>query len=352
MMSADQTLQLRFFEPKRPQVASAPATALVHSLDELQRLVHLIAMRREGRPPGRRIRPSADIQNRYRLVCEVPTAGSYIVPVRIEGAELLAQTDTAAVFADLEELLSAVGAEDEAAFRAAAPDNTWRRFYLEALDRLSPPPISRAELEITYAGKPLVETPRLRVFVERLVRASSKQGIRGSVVGEFKKIDFSRREITIRHKDTSRDLTCVYEDHVQQSLLEHPGDLLLVLGTVTRDEKGLPVSIEDVDHIEPVDLEDIPIGLVPVGDRALTPTEPLSASVSFDEADALYLAEVESLGLSVCGETREMLNAAIEDDIVVLWSRYASAPDEKLTRAALALKARVRATFRETSDAA
>lgn len=352
MMSADQTLQLRFFEPKRPQVASAPATALVHSLDELQRLVHLIAMRREGRAPGRRIRPSADIQNRYRLVCEVPTAGSYIVPVRIEGAELLAQTDTAAVFADLEELLSAVGAEDEAAFRAAAPDNTWRRFYLEALDRLSPPPISRAELEITYAGKPLVETPQLRVFVERLVRASSKQGIRGSVVGEFKKIDFSRREITIRHKDTSRDLTCVYEDHVQQSLLEHPGDLLLVLGTVTRDEKGLPVSIEDVDPIEPVDLEDIPIGLVPVGDRALTPTEPLSASVSFDEADALYLAEVESLGLSVCGETREMLNAAIEDDIVVLWSRYASAPDEKLTRAALALKARVRATFRETSDAA
>lgn len=352
MMSADQTLQLRFFEPKRPQVASAPATAFVHSLDELQRLVHLIAMRREGRAPGRRIRPSADIQNRYRLVCEVPTAGSYIVPVRIEGAELLAQTDTAAVFADLEELLSAVGAEDEAAFRAAAPDNTWRRFYLEALDRLSPPPISRAELEITYAGKPLVETPQLRVFVERLVRASSKQGIRGSVVGEFKKIDFSRREITIRHKDTSRDLTCVYEDHVQQSLLEHPGDLLLVLGTVTRDEKGLPVSIEDVDPIEPVDLEDIPIGLVPVGDRALTPTEPLSASVSFDEADALYLAEVESLGLSVCGETREMLNAAIEDDIVVLWSRYASAPDEKLTRAALALKARVRATFRETSDAA
>jgi hypothetical protein len=352
MMLADQKLELRFFEPKRPQVTFAPATALVHSLDELQRLVHLIAMRREGRAPGRRIRPSADIQNRYRLVCEVPTAGSYIVPVRIEGAELLARADTAAVFADLEGLLSAVGAQDEAAFRAAVPDNTWRRFYLEALDRLSPPPISRMELEITHAGKPLVETPRLRSFVERLVRALTKQLVRGSVVGEFKRIDFQRREITIRHTETGRDLTCLYEDYVEDSLLEHPRDQLLVFGTVTRDEKGLPVSIENVDHIEPIDLDAIKIGPVQVGDRTVRPKEPLSASVSFDEADVLYLAEVDGLGVSVFGETREMVSAAIEDEIAVLWSRYACAPDEKLTRAARALKVRVNSAFREESNAA
>lgn len=352
MATVNQNLHLRFFEPKRPEVASAPAIALVHTLDALQRLVHMIAMRRDGRTPGRRIRPSADIQNRYRLVCEAAQAGSYIAPVRIEGAELLTPADTAAVFGDLEALLSAVGAEDEAAFRAAAPDETWRRFYLEALDRLSPPPITGAELEIIHAGKSILETSRSRAFVERLVRASTKQVIRGTVVGEFKKIDFSRREITVRHKETGRDLTCLYEDYVEESLLDHPRDLLLVFGTVTRDEKGLPVSIEDVDHIEPVDLEQIMIGPVPVGDRTVTPVEQLFASVSFDEADALYLAEIERLGLSVHGETREMLTAAIEDEIAVLWSRYACAPDEKLTRAARALKVRVFNMFQETSDAA
>ncbi|MGZ9083661.1 MAG: hypothetical protein ACXW3U_16430, partial [Rhodoplanes sp.] len=116
---------------------------------------------------------------------------------------------------------------DEAALAAVAPDEVWRRFYLEALDRLSPPPISGTELEITHAGKSVLRTPESRIFVERLVRSTTMRSSRGSVVGKFKKVDFSGREITIRHKETSRDLTCVYEDFVEQSLLEHPRDLLL-----------------------------------------------------------------------------------------------------------------------------
>ncbi|MBK8908482.1 MAG: hypothetical protein IPM60_11425 [Rhodospirillales bacterium] len=237
-------------------------SALVHSLDALQRLIHLIAMRRDGRTPGRRIRPSADIQNRYRLVCEIPKTGSYIAPVRFEGGDLLSPADTATVLTELDALLSAVGAENEGAFIAAIPDDTWRRFYLEALDRLSPPPTTGAELEISHAGKTLFETRQSRSFVERLVRAPTKQVVRGSVVGEFKKIDFSRQEITIRHTQTGRDLSCLYEAYVEESLLEHPRDQLLVFGTVTRDEKGLPVSIENVDHIEPVDLESISVGAI------------------------------------------------------------------------------------------
>jgi hypothetical protein len=46
----------------------------------------LTAMRREGRTPGRRIRPSADLQARYRLFCDAPLPGSFISPV---GAERL-----------------------------------------------------------------------------------------------------------------------------------------------------------------------------------------------------------------------------------------------------------------------
>lgn len=127
---------------------------------------------------------------------------------------------------------------------------------------------------------------------------------------------------------------------------------MLVFDTVVRDEKGLLVSIGDVDHIEPVDLGDIPLGLISLRDRAVIPIQPLSASVSFDEIDALYLAEVESVGVTVHAETRELLKAAIEDDIAVLWSRYACTHDEKLTRAARALKSRMRAAFREVSNAA
>lgn len=111
------------------------------------------------------------------------------------------------------------------------------------------------------------------------------------------------------------------------------------------------MSIHNVDH-KPVDLGQIAIGQVAVGEKAIAPIEPLFASVSFDRADALYLADVERLGVSVHAETQEMLAAAIEDEIAVLWSRYACASDEKLTPAAAALERRVSSLFAEVTDAA
>ncbi len=95
------------------------------------------------------------------------------------------------------------------------------------------------------------------------------------------------------------------------------------------------------------DINYISIGLIPMGKRALIPIEPLYASVSFDGADSLYRAEIESLGLACHAVNQALLKTVFEDYIAVLWSRYACAPDEKLTRAARALKSRLKAAFRE-----
>lgn len=84
-----------------------------------------------------------------------------------------------------------------------------------------------------------------------------------------------------------------------------------------------------------------------MGKRALIPIEPLYASVSFDESDSLYRAEIESLGISFHAVNQALLKTVLEGYIAVLWSRYACAPDEKLTRAARALKSRLKAAFRE-----
>jgi hypothetical protein len=104
-------------------------------------------------------------------------------------------------------------------------------------------------------------------------------------------------------------------------------------------------------HEQPINLEPVQVGPVTAHGLTIIPTEPLSASVLFDNAGALYLAEIKPLGVSVHGETLEMLTAAIEDDIAVLWSRYACARDEKLTKGAQALKGRAGAVFREAPNA-
>lgn len=342
-----QDLILRFYDPKRPGTPTAPASALAQSLDALQRLVFLTAMRREGRTPGRRVRPSAELQERYRLVCGIPTEGSYVSPVRIEPLGLLGPADAAAVMDQVERLLDTVGLGDAPAFSAAVPDETWRGFTLEALERIIPPTSTGVELEVRRHGRSLVDTGAARSFVERLARTrDTRTAVRGSVVGELKRIDFSKQELTIRHSETGRDLGCVYEAHVEENLLGHARDLLLVSGSVTRDAQGRPLSIEGVDHVEPVDLTPIPIESFVHGNHAIEPQEPLSATVTFDETEMLYSAALPTLAVSVFAETREMLAAALEEDVAVLWQHYALAADEQLTKAAQALKRRMLENFR------
>lgn len=140
---AQEQLSLRFYEPGCPHAHTVPAIALAQSLDSLQRLIHLLAMRREGRIPNRRIRPSTEIQERYRLVCELPKPGSYLTPVRIEGHGLLGPTEIPVVIDELTNVLTAVGKASEADLEVSISDETWRRFALEALERLVPPPPNR-----------------------------------------------------------------------------------------------------------------------------------------------------------------------------------------------------------------
>ena len=111
--SAD-PLSLRFYEPAKPGAHTVPAAALAQSLDALQRVIHLLAMRQEGRAPGRRIRPSAELQARYQLVCELPGPGSFVAPVHIAGAGLLSTTEIPAVMGELSKVLAAVGKTSEA----------------------------------------------------------------------------------------------------------------------------------------------------------------------------------------------------------------------------------------------
>jgi hypothetical protein len=130
-------LTLRFYERGRPEVNTVAAAALAQSLDALQRLVHLTAMRREGRTPGRRIRPSADLQARYRLFCDTPLPGSFISPVHLGSGDLA--SESAMVMSEVGGLLAAVGREDEPAIVKMLPDPVWRRFSMDAIERMAPP---------------------------------------------------------------------------------------------------------------------------------------------------------------------------------------------------------------------
>ena len=338
-------LQLRFVDTRRPDSHTVAADVLAQSLEAFQRLVSLVAMRQEGRTPGQRVRPSVDIQARYRLVCDLPKLGSFLVPVRIEGADLLSIDEISKVMPELSAVLRTAGNNDDQAFNALVSDDTWRRFYIDAIGKLVPKQSTGIELEVKNGSQVLLNTDAARKFVEQASRSLPIKSARGAIIGEFKRIDFSKREITIRHQKTAKDLTCIYETYVEESLLEHPRDLLLVFGSVTRDSEGRPISIEDVDHIEPIDLEPETIPEFVSRNQLVSPKEVLLASVSFDENDVVYVASISALGISVFAENRAALSDALVDELSLLWRRYAIAPDDKLTRAAQALKNRILDSF-------
>jgi hypothetical protein len=340
-------LLLRFYAPKTPNTHTVSAVALAQSLEALQRLVLILAMRHEGHAPGQRIRPSVDTQARYQLLCELPVVGSFMAPVRIAGAALLSPSDIPAVTTELVRLLTAIGNRSEADLEASIPDETWRRFALDALERLSPPVSTGVELEILNGKAPVFSTVLARPFVERVIRAPTRHKAPGAIVGTFKRIDFVKREITLRHLASSREISGGYSDYVEQALLENPRALLIAYGTIVRNAQGRPISIDTIERIEAVNLDPMRITEFTLGNSTILAREPVQADVTFDEADAIFEAELASLKIKVFSESFSGLRDAVLDELAVVWQRYAQEHNSKLTEQALVLKKRMLDAFKE-----
>lgn len=340
----DQALTLRFVDTNQPDVHAAPAGAVAQSVEALQRLVLLLAMRREGHTPGKRIRPSADLQERYRLVVGVPEPGSLMLPVRMAGAQVLFETHSPDVLGDLGVLLAAGEGDDAEAFRRTVSDETWQRVILDAMERLAPHPNFGVELTLAQGRRPICHAARLRDFSERLLRAPSASG-RQAIVGTLMEISFEQRHIKVRHRRSRRLLTCSYEDAVEASLLEHPREDVIIFGIMSLNSTGEVEQIDRVDHIEPVDLSPVTISELLHGNECIKARQVLNTVVEFNEDEILYEASIEELGLATFAETRELLESAISDELSMLWRRYALADDDILTQKAQVLKRRMLASF-------
>lgn len=345
-------LQLRFVDQDDPEGHFVSVAAFVQALEAMQRLTFVLAMRREGRTPGKRVRPSADIQQRYRLICELPESGSYVSPIRVQGAELLGDAESSAIMRQLHDVLEAAGQESEAKLRNLVPDRQWRRFVLESIESMAPRPNHRTSLEIYYGDSMLVSAKRARAFAERTLKSPEPGEERSALVGTLKEIDFERQLFKIRHEESARIVSAFYDPSIEESLLEHPRDSLVVFGIITLNADGLVESISDVDHVEEFDRSPISIATVKLNEtETLQPSEDVIATVGFDEQSALYTAVIPEINVDVFSEDRAELEELVAVEIGMLWKNYAVAEDSSLTVSAQALKKRLTSRFRTVRNA-
>ena len=302
---------------------AVPADALVNSIQQIQRIVHLLAKQNRKEPAGVRFRVSRDIKERFRLACKLSVAGGYDLPVVIGGLRQPDSDDEVlAVANQFCQVSKSLGRDD--AFEHLVPDPLYRSLLLDAFVGAQPPKALGLDLAIENGrGGTILERSHIdearRCRVNHLATQQSRVE-RGYVAGTLVKMGFAERAITLKHY-RGQTLRAVYPAEFEDTLLRHRRGLIQVHGEVRYNEAGDPVSIADVDEVVEVDESPMEVREFFHGNVRYQPSPPLCFDVTFDQADDLYDLQGH-FGISIWAESREELRNALDVELNVLWEDY------------------------------
>ena len=149
MSGSDNPQRIRLhYESVGSHTPTLPAYVLVKSLQKVQRIVYLLAKLHRGEELGQRVRVSSNFERRFALICQVPEAGSYVLPAEIGGPSVPMPFDDEMTQADDEimqvshmfhQVSRTVNQIDLDALRNQVPDGAYRKSLLEAYKDTQPP---------------------------------------------------------------------------------------------------------------------------------------------------------------------------------------------------------------------
>ena len=259
---------------------------LTQSLQSLQRIVHLLGMRHEGREIRRRARPSDEIEKRYAVLCQLPKEGSYVAPVMIGDASrgLFGADAVEAVTGDLHVLISAIADQDSNRLREVLPDPNYRMAILEAFRKMTPPKRGGIEVALqSSAGEDLFVPSQAANFLDHVVERHAGDLTVTAVIGRLIGIDFDCRRLRLHYPSTRRELQCYYQAEIEDLLLENARDFIQVVGQVVIDANGEPERINNVEKIIEVDLSVIEVDGFQAGDKRVVARQPMVFQPVLDE---------------------------------------------------------------------
>lgn len=338
-----------------PGAHSAPAVVLVQILENAQRAFELIGIHAEGREIKARARIPAATSKRFQLVCHLPQAGSYALPITVGGAhDLLAPEAAHKAFDIFRRLVESVTQRNVDAVNRALPDASIRRRVLEAIKGMAPPAGAAWRLRLHDAANvTFADFDNETVsFVQSTIVPPEEREASTVVTGELTRIDFGARKFTIIYPPNNVELECIYHDAVEELLIERRRDLVQVTGRVVLDEQGNPKRIIDVNDIRDLDLSALTIETVQFEGHVLKANASITLEPSTDDSKQFLCIEHATLGINVFAPTREALLAEIQVQIRMLWAEYALADDAALDAVARQLKRSLLATFSEVGNAA
>jgi hypothetical protein len=343
------------FEPRYEAEGShaLPAQNLVQALEGLQRTIHLVAMMKEGREVKTRARVTRDIEERFQLHCETPTAGSFYQPTFIaeKGERLFSLDDTREVAQITRNLLISIAKGDEQVFKQTVVDSAFRAPIIASLGKMFGGQGAHYRLSVEdKAGNVIVESGSATDALERLRQSRLSPGTHSIVTGYFNKVDFKERKLSLLIPSTGRLISCLYEDDIEPTLLENARDLIQVVGTIELDEDGNPHRITDVQEVHPVNTDAIDIIEILPDYLKANELNNLRVSVELSEDKQTYFARLDELGIEHAAYTRSDLIDSLEAELDFLWRNVAREEDNKLAPKAAFLKVELKRLFKEISE--
>jgi hypothetical protein len=131
-----------------------------------------------------------------------------------------------------------------------------RHRLLEAIRGMTPRADAKWSLKLWDAGN--TEFGELNTDSEATIRAAivpaDEQAESQVVTGYLTNINFTNRIVTIIYPPTKREMECVYDDAVEDLLIENRRDLIQVTGLIVLDDAGAPKKITNVNDIRELDL--------------------------------------------------------------------------------------------------
>jgi hypothetical protein len=347
----DQTgpgLEFRFFAEASPEAERVPAKVLADALVHAQRAVHLLAISAVGREIRQRARIPAELAEQFVLECSVPSAGSYVQPLRLSTTGGLFDAVLGAeVLGRFQEIGRALSEAEWNLVRAMLPDAAVRNRVVDEFVAMLPDPDEGWVVELQNGSTRKARFDPQRVRTLREYQQSSRRPVEAvaspvTLTGELVRIDFAEHKLTIRHHPTQRRLECEYRFDLEEMLLENRRGLIRVTGLVELDEQNQPLRLTDVFDIQELDASPIILEAVTGARRHLHfRGGAQSFGIELDDSGHLLVHHPE-LDIHVFGRTRAELLTDLVEQIEMMWLEYAEADAARLTEGAAALGRRLR----------
>ncbi|MEW6235833.1 MAG: hypothetical protein AB1656_10640 [Candidatus Omnitrophota bacterium] len=331
-----------------------PANILVQTLGNMQRVIHLLAIEHEKKPTRDRDKISGDIERKYSILCSPPEKGSVAIPIRIgdPSCDLFAPDDIRQVASSFRQSLTAISKKNYPDFFNLVKDGNRRNKLIASLDKMIPKRGSGIRMFLKEKnGDPIVASYNIQEAINDFYSMTQEEAATIlTVTGRLSEIDFDERKITLVYPPTNRELVCIYDESLEDMLLEHPRDYIQVTGIVVFDEKDNPKKILDVKSIKEVDLSPFVLSDFNYENKSMRLKKNLIFEPRLDESKQLLCIENPDLGIDIFAYTRDDLSKELSDHMEFLWSVYALGDDSKMTPLAQELKRRLLSAIEENEQ--